>query len=248
MNQFKIIGYGVVGQNMHKIFTEASIHDPIKNYIDKSPALIAFVCVPTDMLPDGSADTSTVVRVVIEDPSDIFVIKSTVPPGTCEKLAKVTGKRIVFSPEYFGKTKHANYHKYDFSILGGDKKDCSAVADAYKTVLHPEHKFHFTDHKTAEYVKYKENSWLATKVTFCNEWYRIAQALGVDYNEARELWLADPRINRSHTDVYRDQAYYDSHCLNKDVPAIVARCKELGYTPKLMERVISLNEEFKNGV
>lgn len=82
------------------------------------------------------------------------------------------------------------------------------------------HKFRLTDAKTAELVKYMENSYLATKVTFCNAFYRIAEHYNINYEDVRELVTLDPRIDASHTFVYRDHPYYDSHCLNKDVRAI----------------------------
>ena len=85
-----------------------------------------------------------------------------------------------------------------------------------------------------------ENSWLATKVTFCNEFYRIANQAGVDYEELRELFILDPRVNPSHTFVYRDQPYWASHCLNKDVPAIASM-----FEAPLLESVININNKHK---
>lgn len=241
----KIIGYGVVGKNMHKIFPKAFIHDPIIGFNYKEKTDVAFVCVPTEKLTDGSADTSIVLKVIKENDADIFCIKSTVPPGTTREIKNITGKNVIFSPEYFGGTEHANYHKYNFVILGGERKLCSKVCEAFKLVSHPETIFRFTDSKSAELVKYMENTWLATKVTFCNEFRRIADLAGIDYNELRELWLLDPRINRSHTFVYDDHPYYDSHCLNKDIPAIIAFCEKIGYNPSLLKQVFDTNSVFK---
>ena len=65
-----------------------------------------------------------------------------------------------------------------------------------------------------------ENCYLATKVTFCNEFFRMAEKLGVCYEELRELVTLDPRIDPAHTFVYRDRPYWQSHCLDKDVRAI----------------------------
>lgn len=241
----KIIGYGVVGKNMSKILTEASIHDPAKGVGDLEYADVAFVCVPTEMLPDGSADTSIVESVIREHEAMVFCVKSTVPPGTCDRIQKETGKRIVFSPEYFGATEHANYHDYDFVTLGGEICDTSVVVEAYKKVCHPEVKFYFCNRIEAELVKYMENCWLAAKVTFCNEFHRIAERIGVNYDVLRELWLLDPRVNRSHTFVYRDEPYFDSHCLNKDVPALIAFCRQVGYNPELLEQILETNRKFK---
>ena len=56
---------------------------------------------------------------------------------------------------------------------------------------------------------------MATKVTFCNEMYDIAMALGADYNLAREVWIADPRIGASHTFVYEDNRGYRASSLGR---------------------------------
>lgn len=238
-----IIGYGVVGKNMHKIFPNADIYDPFQpEYSKRREDVhydIGFVCVPTDMLEDGSCDTSIVCRSIIENQehTDVICVKSTVPPGTTDRFGK-----CVFSPEYFGGTQHANGADYEFVILGGERKYTSIVALAYKNVMTGNYRIIQTDAKTAELCKYMENSYLAAKVSFCCEFYRISKAFGVDYNELRELFLMDPRVSRSHTFVYEDHPYYDSHCLNKDVPGIINASLEAGYRPDLLIGIRRLNE------
>jgi len=86
-----------------------------------------------------------------------------------------------------------------------------------------------------------ENSWLATKVTFCCEFMRAAEKAGVNYEELRELFLADPRVNPAHTFVYRDHPYYDSHCLNKDVPQIANQ-----FDIELLKSIESINKRQKS--
>ena len=85
-----------------------------------------------------------------------------------------------------------------------------------------------------------ENSFLATKVSFCQQFWNIANEIGVDYEELRELFVLDPRVNPSHTFVYDDHPYWDSHCLNKDVPAIAD-----AYNAELLNAVIAFNEKQK---
>jgi UDPglucose 6-dehydrogenase len=248
-----IIGFGVVGRNMRKIFTDADIWDPpfyetagnmleaicTKGSMDKQYD-VAFVCVPTPKLKNGKCDTSVVSSVIAEHAGhvNVFCIKSTVPPGTTEHYYHATGyKKFVFSPEYFGSTQHANAPDYNFVILGGTKDACAVVARAYEEVSSADLRIYQTDSTTAELVKYMENSWLAMKVSFCNEFARIAKTFDVDYRELRELWLADPRVNRSHTFVYEDRPFYDSHCLSKDIPAIIMAAEESGYTPRLLREM-----------
>jgi len=252
-----IIGFGVVGRNMRKIFPDAEIWDPDffikmkglgekifkKGSMDKQYD-IAFVCVPTEKKKNDSCDTSIVEEVINAHTEHVhvFCIKSTVPPGTTNCLDKKY-YCVAFSPEYFGATQHANSYSYDFVIIGGKSTPRAWIARAYEEVSSGDLKIYQTDSTTAELVKYMENSWLAMKVSFCNEFARIADKYDVDYRELRELWLADPRINRSHTFVYRDKPYYESHCLSKDIPAIIKAVEEQGYTPGLLRAMEDYNNK-----
>lgn len=246
-----IIGYGVVGHNMQKLFPASDIIDPPKNLYGSGVYDVAFVCVPTDMLDDGSCDTSIVESVVRQNRARVFCIKSTIPPGTTEQIAELTGKRCVFSPEYFGGTQHANSVDYDFVILGGNREDTVIVAEVYKEIRDGGLKIFQTDSRTAELVKYAENSFLYAKVVFVNEFARICQAFGVDVNEWRELWLQDPRIGRSHSFYYPDKPFVRSHCLSKDVPAIIESSRMTGYDPEFLREMVRVNlgwiAEFESG-
>jgi UDP-glucose 6-dehydrogenase len=82
-----------------------------------------------------------------------------------------------------------------------------------------------------------ENSYLATKVSFCQQFFNLAEEMGVNYEELRELFILDPRVNPSHTFVHREQPYWDSKCLNKDVPAIANT-----FNAPLLKSVIEFNE------
>jgi UDP-glucose 6-dehydrogenase len=121
-----------------------------------------------------------------------------------------------------------------------------AVADLYKQAFSAELLIHQSDARTAELTKYMENCFLALKVTFCNEFYDLAQQFGVDYNELRELWLLDPRIGRSHTFVLPDDRGFAGKCLPKDVSALVQSACAAGYAPQLMMAMIEANARFRD--
>ncbi len=89
-----------------------------------------------------------------------------------------------------------------------------------------------------------ENAFYAIKVTFVNEFYDIARVHGVDFNQLRELWLADTRISRDHTFVYPDARGFSGKCLPKDCNAIVHSSRQQGYEPKFMAACLKINEEF----
>lgn len=244
-----IIGYGVVGSNM-----ETALFDLKPDIVDKyKPEVttkdeskhydIAFICVDTPFVDENSfCDVTEVIDCINENPADLYVIKSTCPVGTIKKLQELNIKAI-FSPEYYGGTQHCNNYDFNFTILGGEKDLCCKVVQLLQNIYDGSHKFYITTAETAELCKYMENCFLATKVTFCNEFYRAAKSCGVNYEELRELFVLDPRINPSHTFVYEDHPYWDSHCLNKDTRAFVGQFSDLQFIRKVVEE----NEKMKKG-
>ena len=245
MSNVLIVGYGTVGKNLHKELEKLNpdIYDiKFKEYdIRKSHYDFAFICVDTPYNEEDINDITQVRNAINENNADIYIIKSTVLPGTTDMLKAITKKHIVMSPEYYGDTQHCNNFKFDFTILGGDKEDCIKVQQLLQNVYDARHTFHIVDSKTAELAKYMENCWIATKVSFCNQFAEIAENQGVDYETLRELFILDPRVNPSHTFVYKDHPYWDSHCLNKDVPAIAEN-----EDAKLLKAVIRYNKASKN--
>lgn len=238
-----IIGVGTVGGNLSRelVVLNPDLYDKYKNIDTRQGGAhydAAFVCVDT---PGADCDISEVRAAIMEHDVDVFVIKSTVLPGTTERLARESGKAVIFSPEYYGGTQHCNNFSFPFTILGGERDACVTVAQILQRVYDGRHSFRFTDARTAELAKYMENSWLAMKVSFCQQFYDIAEKAGVCYEELRELFVLDPRVEPSHTFVYRDKPFWDSHCLNKDVPAIAR-----AYDAPLLKGMIAFNEGRKN--
>lgn len=254
MTRVAIIGYGALGKALGELFPQTETYDEPQK-LGRREAVngceFAMVCVPTPMLPDGSCDTSIVEDVVGWLEADIIVIRSTVPPGTTERLIAKTNKRLVFQPEYGpGETPGHPFHDLravNWAILGGPKVWTRRVADFYKTVFGAELRIYQTDSTTAELVKYMENAFLALKVTFCNEFYSLATIFEVDYDEVRELWLQDPRIGRSHTVVREESRGFGGKCLPKDLSAIIEAATANGYRPRLLAAVREINDVLRHG-
>jgi len=231
---------------------ETIVYDPYKPELagnrDKINACdVVFVCVPTPMDDDGSCNTSIVEEVVGWVEAPLIILRSTVTPGTTDRLAAKFNKRIVFQPEYLGETTahvFGNMAEREFIVLGGTSAAVSHAADFYKNYYNAYVRYYFCDAVTAEVAKYMENAFYAVKVTFVNEFHDVAQAHGVDFNLLREIWLADPRISRDHTFVYPRSRGFAGKCLPKDCNAIVHSCRERGYEPRLMAATLKINEEF----
>ena len=226
MQDTLIIGHGLVGSHLHQEIQKVNpeVYDKYKEpYTVKKDKKydFAFICVNTPYIDENNVcDISSVEEALVTNEADIYIIKSTILPGTTKKLAQKLNKKIVFSPEFWGATQHAENFNQPFTILGGDKKDCHEVAQLLQSIYDATHQIIFTDSTTAELDKYMVNSYLAMKVSFCNEFWEYCKYYGVDYNELRELFCMDIRINSAHTFVYDNKPYWDSHCFNKDVPAI----------------------------
>ena len=243
MKTVLIVGIGNIGSRLFREYEKLSPdrHDPFKGFNEKRDIHydFAFIAVDTPMLPDGSCDLSVVRQALYETDAEVYVLRSTVLPGTTENLRAETGKRIVFCPEFYGATQHSDNSSFDFSftILGGEKDDCNAVIQLLLDVYDARHRFRVTDSTTAELTKYMENTMLAARVSLCVQFWEIAREYGVSYPEMRELLLEDQRFNRAHTFVYEDHPYWESHCFDKDLAAIVS-----SVDAPLIESVIRYND------
>lgn len=260
-----IVGYGYVGEAMKKFFAthyNVVVYDPkffhdtkfsVTSTQEVANCDVGVVCVPTLQDPEtGRCTTEIVEEVVGWLKTPLIIIKSTVEPGTTDKLReKYPEKHIVFSPEYCGESSywtpypwHTQVVETPFFIFGGAPEDTKKAVELYFPITGPVKKYVQTGAKEAELAKYMENVFYATKIVFCYEMASIIERSGADYNAVREIWLNDPRINPMHTAVFaQNNAPYSGKCLPKDLRALVSYARDiLGYDAKLLEEVNSSND------
>lgn len=249
-----IVGYGHVGRQVARYFTDAHYIDIegsdrrcSDGEIDPSIARydLGFICVPTPEGPDGHCDIS-IVRTVFTAFSGLashWCIKSTVEVGTTESL----GPNVCMSPEYYGETLgHPLREETPFVILGGPPETTQAFAIAWSLVTNSYTHIYQTDARTAELCKLMENAFIALKVSFCNQMYDLAKLADVDWHELRELWLVDPRVSRSHTYVYPDNRGFGGACLPKDTANICTWARAQGTPALLLEAMRIYNKQLRN--
>lgn len=245
-----IVGCGHVGSIMKQLFSEAAVYDKYKQIGIKdtiNSCKFVFVCVPTPKSEDGSCDTAAVDEVLdwVSSKSTI-ILRSTVPVGYTRKATTRYSKHIVFQPEYYGETvahPFADPHNRSWITLGGNLKDTYKVAQLYQHIYTSELIINQVDYEVAELAKYMENTFYATKVSFCNQFYDLAKAMNIDYNQLRETWLLDPRISRSHTFVYEDDRGYGGSCLPKDTAAILHQAEQLGVDMSILSSIEAYNQK-----
>jgi UDPglucose 6-dehydrogenase len=251
-----IVGYGFVGKAIHKLFAPGKpdlfkgmgarieLYDPglgLGTQEGVNSCDYAFICVPTPPAERGRCDTSIVDMTVEWCTCPNIIIRSTVPPGTTERLAAKHGKSLVFQPEYIGETvEHpmADHLGQGFITLGGTPKARARIVELYQWVYNSDVRIRLTSARTAELAKYMENAWLATKVTFCHQFADFAEAIDVEYDDLRECWLEDPRITRSHTFVYAGRPGFTGKCLPKDTAAILSDAYDAGVDMSLLRAAL----------
>lgn len=254
---------GVVGKGITKLLGDYVVAkydiSGVGSMEDFKDLDLVVMCVPTPSAPNGSCDAKIVKKMSLAlhqiDSKVPLLIKSTTPPSELLHIRDKIHKNIIFSPEFMGESKYFtppwNYpdpedmRGHTWQVFGGDKKLTSLCVDIFKRKMGVDTRFHQTDIVTASLAKYIENSFFAAKVTFANEWYSIAEAYGVDWNELRELWLLDPRVNRNHTLVFPKDRGYGGKCFPKDVKAIIYDSIEQGHKPELMMSVDAVNKKWR---
>jgi len=251
MDKILIVGYGITGYNMHNELLGLSpdLYDinkkiklPTRQHSEYD---FIFICVDTPYIDTDNPCDITQVKNAINKwkphltEGGTFVIKSTVLPSLIDTLSELNVP-IVYSPEYYGNTQHCNNFEFNFTILGGEGSYPYKVQQLLQKVKDARHTFRIVDAKTACLAKYMENCYLAMKVSFCSQFFDIANENGVNYEDLRELFILDPRVNPSHTFVYNDKPYWDSHCLNKDVRAIAET-----QNAELLKNIINFNNKRK---
>ena len=251
--QVAIVGLGYVGNAMLRVFPDAVQYDFPKG-VGKKEAVnsckLAVICVPTPSSDDGSCNTSIVEDTVKWLTTDLILIKSAVAPGTTDRLKKAYNKRIVVSPEYIGESKYyvpdrfldpQNPLKHEFLILGGDDKDCSDVADVFAPRVGPVTRIRVMTAVEAEIVKYAENAFFATKVTFANELRDLCAVLGANWHRVREGWIDDPRVGPMHTAVFPRERGFGGKCFPKDTLALHELAKRYNVEMHVIEGVLKSN-------
>jgi len=242
MTRYKIgiIGNGFVGESQAFAFsptTEIKIYDidPMRSTHTLNEVFdtnFVFVCVPTPMKKDGSQDI-TYIKNVFEkaQPGPIYIIKSTITPGTTKKLQdQYPSLKIVFSPEFLTeRTAKLDMLTQARIIFGGEDLLTKQVEDLFAQRFMNRHFIH-TDPTTAELIKYMNNTFFATKVSIKNELKRISDALGANWNDALYGFASDGRIGDSHLHVPGPDKKlgYGGTCFPKDVNALITLGDQLG--------------------
>ncbi|VBB18500.1 hypothetical protein YASMINEVIRUS_963 [Yasminevirus sp. GU-2018] len=223
----------------------------------KSCELI-FVSVPTPMNKDGSCYLGIVESVVnslksnniVNEPNNFVVIRSTVVPGTSDRLG------CYFMPEFLTEKNFLqdfkNCSEWIFGLKGTNQehdqifknKIIKLFGFAKSHGCIESDSTNFVLNREAEMIKYFRNCFLAMKVSFCNEIYDYCQLSGINYENVRYLATKDERIRPSHSSVpgHDGKRGYGGTCFPKDTKALLHSMRELGMKSYMFEAMNTRND------
>jgi UDPglucose 6-dehydrogenase len=214
---------------------------------------LAFVCVGTPPMYSGDANLSAVWQVVDELPDGdglVLVMKSTVPPGTGERVRAWLDARglshigYVSNPEFLAEgSAVANFMRPDRIVVGSFRsEEGDRVAKLYKEFAAPIVR---ADVTSAEMIKSASNAFLATKISFINEIANVCEEVGADVEVVAGGMGLDHRIGPHFL---RAGIGYGGSCFPKDVAALKQLAGNSGYHFQVLTSVIEVNELQKRRV
>ena len=218
---------------------------------------IIFICVGTPSSEDGSISlkyikeaTEQVAEILGEESGyTVIAVKSTVVPGTTEEviipLLERSGKKagsdfgLCVTPEFLreGKALYDAMNPARVIIGEYDSRSGKVLTSLYKGFDAPILR---TALRTAEMIKYASNAFLATKISFINEIGNICKQLGIDSYGVAEGMGFDERIGNKFLNA---GIGFGGSCLPKDLKALIARARQIGYEPRILEEVLNLNDK-----
>ncbi len=206
-------------------------------------AQVAVIAVGTPPLTTGGADLSyvrsTLTWLVEHFPRrPLVIMKSTLPPGTGQNLARQYRVRYVANPEFLRQGQALqDWRRPDRIVIGGEsQRDIELAKQLYADLEAP---FVITDLSTAEMIKYASNAFLSTKLSFINEIANLCDHVEADIDGVVAGLGSDARIGPSFL---RAGIGYGGSCFPKDVRALEHASTTNGYSCELLRAVISVNK------
>jgi UDPglucose 6-dehydrogenase len=208
---------------------------------------------------DGHADLSYVFQAAEDiarhaDGYTVVVTKSTVPVGTGREVMKrIQAVRpdgeieIASNPEFLREgSAIEDFKRPDRVVIGADSaRAAETVGSLYRPLFLRDTPIIHTSLETAELIKYAANTFLATKITFINEFADLCEKVGADVQDVAKGIGLDGRIGSKF--LHAGPGYGGS-CFPKDTEALVRSARDVGAPISIVEQVIEVNANRKEAM
>ncbi|MEX0650144.1 MAG: NAD(P)-binding domain-containing protein [Candidatus Andersenbacteria bacterium] len=285
-HKLAIIGSGVVGQATGKGFnkvgkldiTFVDVNDQTIQKLreegysairaeDLTPEIadVLFISVPTPTV-SGRINLDYLIQATINIAERVLassnsrhtiVVRSTVPPGTTEKLViplleensgKVAGKDfgVSMSPEYLREeTAEEDFIQPRLITVGAlDDESAKTMEEVYAAFNMPVHRLPLAE---AEAQKYVHNLYNACKISFFNEMRMVCSEAGINAEEIFPLVAQSAEACWNPTYGTKNKGPFSGSCLPKDTTAFLGWARDNHKNPmQLLDAVIAVNEDLKS--
>ena len=246
-----VVGNGFVGGAVRNGFSPNVGCDAEVKVYDKNPTKsthsllevvndsdFVFISVPTPSFEDGKINLQILddclrdISSMSTKQDTIFLIRSTIVPGTTRKLQnKYNTLNLVFNPEFLTE-RSANFDFINQSrfIVGGSIKNVEKVSSLFRWRFGETVSIIETDYESAEMVKYMTNTFLATKISFLNDMKILSEAVDAEWYDVLEGFIRDGRVGHTHLNVpgHDGKFGFGGSCFTKDIQAIINFADDLG--------------------
>jgi len=266
MLKLGISGLGFVGNSMLESFLEKKVnvigYDKYKNigvdlFKDLLNVEIIFLALPTKF--DENTQTYDISEIIdsceflnSEKYNGLVVIKSTVIPGTTEKLSnKFQNLNLIHNPEFLSaKTAFEDFHNQKHIVLGITEKCNFEKYLLLKNFYSSNYKCLISECKSteSETMKCFANSFYAVKIQFFTEMYLTCKSNGSNFDEVKNMMLKNGWINPMHTNVPGSDGKisYGGYCFPKDTKALNNYMKENKILNSVLNSTIKERDSIRN--
>lgn len=232
-NSQEVIFYDIDSEKLKKLKNrDYKISTKLKN----TKADIYWVCT-------AEWDVESVLKQLKTFKEPTIVIRSTMPPGETEKLAKKYKiKHIAHVPEFLRqKTAISDIFDKDRIVIGTkDEKTKNILKKVFESEMV---EIIFTDTNTSELIKYASNCWLAMTITYWNEIKKICDKMKVNPQMVANAACLDKRISKYGTAMIGEP--FSGFCFPKDTDALIKAFEDLGLDPILLKSIRKVNDKLK---
>jgi UDPglucose 6-dehydrogenase len=255
-----VVGLGMVGGTVAKALDETGIR--VRGYDryqglgqpeDLADCGVVLLCVSTPSRPGEGYDLSEVwaavreIQPVLPDEC-ILAVKSTVPPGTNDRLAaSFPGVEFASLPEFLVEARPLETFARPDRIIIGARSDAAAsvLRDLLERVA-PEAPVIVLRPIEAEFAKLCANVLLAAKVAVANQLSDVCAEYGVSWPRIKSVVGLDRRLGPEHLSVTSERGFGGA-CLPKDLDGLIAAAEAAGVTPSLLVAIAEFNERIRRG-
>jgi len=251
------VGVGIVGSairfGFERLGHDVYVHDTKweTSIDDVLGADICYICVPTDSDDSGGCNITIVEKVIgelLENGYDgIVCIKSTIIPGTTEKL-KTKYSKLAFVPEFLRERCAISdfMQNHEVCIVGTDSDEIFEVVK--KTHGDYPSEFVKCTPTEAEFAKYFHNVYNAAQIIFANSFYEVCSKMGVSYNNVKNSLKNRSNINFEYLECNKNFRGFGGVCLPKDTRAMDMLCKKLNNDVSFFDNILTENSKYNKTV